>query len=173
MNTLSTITFALTIVFTTNALGQEENTKHTLRLVADAKPEPANIEDFAWLQGYWTGSGLGGECEEMWSAPVAGAMVGTFRMMNEGALQFSEFFVLAESKGEISLKLKHFDDKLHGWEEKDKFVEFKFIKAEQKTAWFEGLTYQLDEAGTLHVYVAMKQKDGTSSEGEFTFTRGS
>lgn len=150
---------------------QERHTQHTLRLEAGAIPPAAQIGEFAWLQGYWVGEGLGGTCEEMWSGPLGGAMLGTFRLLNDGRLAFTEFFVLAETDGQVSLKLKHFDPAMKGWEAQDKFEEFRLIKVKGKTAWFHGLTYQLDENGTLHVYVAMKRNDGTLGEAEFTLHR--
>jgi hypothetical protein len=155
----------------TSATAQEANTEHTLRLSEGFTPAQTSIDDFAWLHGYWVGEGLGGQCEEMWGAPLGGAMLGTFRMLEDGQLVFSEFFVLAEKEGQISMKLKHFNPDFDGWEKKDKYVEFKFIKAEDKAAYFDGLTYKLTEDGTLKVYVSMKQKDGTLDEGQFTFTK--
>ena len=40
-----------------------------------------DVEDFAWLAGYWRGEGLGGVCEEIWSEPLAGSMIGLFRLV--------------------------------------------------------------------------------------------
>ena len=34
----------------------------------------ATLEDLAWLEGSWSGDGLGGHCEEHWSAPSGGSM---------------------------------------------------------------------------------------------------
>ena len=68
-------------------------------------------------------------------------MVGTFRMVKDGKLVFSEFFTLSKQAGKIAIRLKHFGGEFKGWEEKDKFVEFPLIKVEGKTAWFGGLTY--------------------------------
>ena len=152
-------------------VAQEQNSEHTLKLAESATSPAAKIEDVAWLQGYWKGEGLGGTCEEMWSAPLGGAMVGTFRLLNENQLTFSEFFILAEQEGSLVLKLKHFDPAFKGWEEQEKFVAFPFIRAEGTTAWFNGLTYQLADNGELHVYVAIHGKDGSSQEGEFHYKR--
>ena len=151
------------------ASAQEPYSAHTMKLAAGEQPAAASIDDVAWLQGYWQGEGLDGQCEEMWSAPVGGAMLGTFRLLKEDQLQFSEFFIISEHDNSLVLKLKHFDPKFAGWEERDKFVTFRFIKAEGTTAWFEGLTYQLSDQGQLDVYVAMRGKDGTVSEGHFRY----
>lgn len=152
-------------------MAQEPFSEHTLRLAAGTPGAPAKMADVAWLEGYWTGEGLGGTCEEMWSPPLGGAMLGTFRLMKDGKLEFSEFFMLVEVEDSLVLKLKHFDAELKGWEEKDRSIEFQFIKSSGTTAWFNGLTYQLADDGVLHVYVAISSKDGSVREGEFRYQR--
>ena len=42
--------------------------------------EAPSIDDFAWLAGHWRGEGLGGVCEEVWSQPLAGTMMGSCRL---------------------------------------------------------------------------------------------
>lgn len=123
------------------------------------------------MEGYWKGEGLGGMCDEMWTPAASGSMLGTFRLMKDDKLQFSEFFMLVEEDGSLVLKLKHFDPQLNGWEAKDKFVRFPLIKVEGQTAFFSGLTYQLDEDDVLRVFVAIKQKDGSQKEGKFTYRK--
>jgi hypothetical protein len=153
------------------ALAQQSLTEHTMRANNDSQRAAAVITDVSWLGGRWVGEGLGGTCEEMWTAPLAGHMLGTFRLIKDEALDFSEFFMMAEENGSLTLKLKHFGPNLDGWEAKDKYVTFRLIKVEGKTAWFDGLTYALDDDDVLHSYVAIKQKDGQMHEGEFRFTR--
>ena len=69
----------------------------------------------------------------------------------------------------MHLKLKHFDQHLVGWESKDKSVNFPLLKVGKNTAWFGGLTYQLQDDGSLKAWVAMKKKDGTFREAEIHF----
>ena len=161
----------LSLLLSGPALAQQSLTDHTIRADDDSQRSPAVIADIAWLAGRWVGEGLGGTSEEMWTAPMAGHMLGTFRLMKNEALDFSEFFMMVEENDSIVLKLKHFGPDLNGWEAKDKFVTFRLIKIEGQTAWFDGLTYALDDDGTLHAYVAIKQKDGPMREGEFRYTR--
>jgi hypothetical protein len=169
--------FALLLLVVTGILGslqpepQKQATKNTQQLATGEARQPATLSDVSWLRGEWIGEGLGGQADEIWSAPMAGTMVGTFRLVNEGKLVFSEFFMLVEEQKSLTLKLKHFDSKMKGWEEKEKFTEFKLIKVEHQTAWFDGLTYRLDKNNVLHAYVAMKQKDGSLQEGEFVFRK--
>lgn len=152
-----------------NAWCQSELTRNTKKLDAGESPGAAKLKDVAWLTGIWRGDGLGGICEETWNPPLAGGMAGTFRLVKDEKLEFSEFFILSETDGSLSLKLRHFDARFHGWETKDKFVEFKLISVEDKTAWFDGLTYRLNEDGSMNAFVAIKQRDGTMREGVFTY----
>ena len=153
------------------ALAQESNTSHTKRLGKDGKSAPATLADVKWLVGNWKGEGLGQQATESWAPAAAGNMLGTFRLINKkNRLVFSEFFILQEVNKSLVLRLKHFDADFKGWEEKDKYVEFKLIKVEGRTAWFDGLTYQIDEHGKLHAWVAMKTKNGFK-EVEFVFSR--
>uniref|UniRef100_UPI0025FCD590 DUF6265 family protein n=1 Tax=Algoriphagus sp. TaxID=1872435 RepID=UPI0025FCD590 len=65
-------------------------------LEKDQKPGEGNITDLEWLEGFWTGTGFGGECEEVWMPAVDGNMVGTFRFWSEGKLIFSEFMNIVQ-----------------------------------------------------------------------------
>lgn len=152
-----------------NAHAEEMLTAHTMKAATDAKPADAELSDFEWLQGAWKGEGLGADCDETWSSPAGGCMLGTFRMAKDEELIFTEFFMLVRNETGIVLKLKHFGSDFTGWETKDKSVDFPLIKVENKTAYFGGLTYQLQDDGSLKAYVAMKKKDGTYSEGKFHF----
>ena len=63
----------------------------------------------AWLAGYWRGTGLGGECEELWSEPLADRMLGSFALVRDDKLVFSEALELVEEEGSLVLKIRHFD----------------------------------------------------------------
>lgn len=98
-------------------------------------------------------------------------MVGTFRMVKDDSLTFSEFFYLIQTEQGTVLRVKHFNPDFTGWEEKDKSVDFPLIKVEGKTAWFHGLTYATQPDGSLRVFVAMKSKDDSFREAQFHFQR--
>lgn len=150
---------------------QESLTQHTLKFDKEAPAVALNLDGQKWLIGYWVGPGLGGECDELWMPAQGGIMTGTFRFVSEGKLQFSEIFQLAEHDGKWTLRLKHFHADMKGWEEKDKFVDFPLIKAEPNALYFNGLTYKLNEAGDLDVFLAMRKKDGSMNEVTFAFKR--
>jgi len=165
MNRIVCCIVALT--FASTVSGQDKLTEHTLKRTNPDTKVAVDLSEFAWIQGSWKGSGLGADCDEMWGAPAGGCMLGTFRMVSEGKLNFTEFFMLTTVDGQTVLQLKHFGDDFVGWETKDKFVAFPLIKVEGKAAYFEGLTYAVQEDGSLKAWVAMKKKDGGYQEGSF------
>ncbi|MCR9199217.1 MAG: DUF6265 family protein [Planctomycetaceae bacterium] len=153
------------------AAADEKLTEHTVRLKEGTAAATADLSEFQWLRGEWKGPGLGAECHETWSAPAGGCMVGTFRMVEDDELRFSEFFYLIQTEQGTVLRVKHFNPDFTGWEEKDKSVDFPLVKVEGKTAWFQGLTYATQADGSMKVFVAMKRKDGSYNEGQFHFRR--
>jgi hypothetical protein len=65
--------------------------------------------------------------------------------------------------------LKHFNRDLSPWEDKDRWLEFRLVKIDGQTAYFNGLTYHRD-GDALIVKLAMRTRDGSRIE-TFQFTR--
>ena len=135
-----------------------------------ADPGAVAIEDFAWLEGSWEGTGLGGDCEEIWSAPRAGALLGLFRLVRDGEPVFYELMQIAEDEEGLALKVKHFSPAFSAWEEKDQAVRFGFESLEARTARFKGLTLSRD-GDQLEIRVTFRDDDGTRRVERFDFTR--
>lgn len=115
-----------------------------VRTLAEGQASPpATVDDVSWLAGRWIGEGLGGCSEENMAPPVGGQMMGMFRQTKaDGSLWFYEFYTIAPKGDSITLRLKHFNPDLTGWEEKDGFVEFPLVAIEKGAVYFDGLTYQ-------------------------------
>ena len=171
MKYLITVAAALFILFVPN-YAQVKNTKNTLKLAEGAAGEKVTISDAAWLAGSWRGTGLGGFSEETWSQPEGGAMVGTYRLIKDDKPVFYEMMWLLETEGTLTLRLKHFNPDLTGWEEKDKSVDFKFVKKDGKRLYFSGLTFEQASKNKLNIYLALKQRDGSLKEEVFKMQRG-
>ena len=140
-------------------------TEHTLKLESGADGAKAELKEFEFLQGAWQGSGFDADCDEMWSAPSGSCMVGTFRMVKNDQLQFSEFCMIQrDSDGRVTLLLKHFTPNFVGWEKKEGYVSFPLVKVEQRAAYFAGLTYALQTDGSLRIWVAIENQDGKTQE---------
>jgi hypothetical protein len=160
----------LTSVLSLAVSAQSKLTENTLKLDEGSKATAAKIAEFEWLSGTWSGSGLGGTIEEIWSKPQNGAMMGMFRLFSGGKLSFYEFITLEERDGGMVMRLKHFDPNFVGWEEKDKTVDFPFIKKDGQRYHFRGLTFEL-KGESMDVFLAMRSKDGTYREAKFDYKR--
>lgn len=169
MRHLLTVVAALFILGTTYS--QVKNIDNTLKLAEGQLGERATIADASWLAGSWRGTGLGGSSEETWSQPDGGIMVGTYRLIKDGKPVFYEMMWLMETEGTLILRLKHFSPDLVGWEEKDKTVDFKFVKKEGKRLYFSGLTFEHAAKDELNIYLALRQRDGTLKEEAFRMKR--
>ena len=160
----------LLILLNLLSLGVCAQIDHTMQLEEGASSPPASIELMAWVQGAWLGEGLGGLCEEVWSSAKGRSMLGTFRMIKNNKLMFSEFMEIAEIDGSLLLRLKHFGNDFVGWEEKDKYVEFKLVKVTDDTIYFDGLTYKKTGENSMEVYVVIDSGE-TTQEAKFIYTR--
>ena len=141
-----------------------ENTVAYDSLVGSPK---ATINDFSWIEGYWKGEAMGGIIEEVWTAPLAGAMMGSFKMAEGNTVVFYELETLTEENGTVILRLKHFGADLKGWEKKDDTVDFKLVKFSKDKAYFDGLTFELVSPNELNIYVVIEEENSAE---EFKFS---
>ena len=153
------------------ASAQQQITENTVRLADGAASPPATLGGMAWLAGSWTGEGLGGQVEEIWSPAQAGAMMGMFRLLRDGQTAFYELMTLVEENGSLVLRVKHFNPDLTGWEDKGESVDFALVAVDGDRFLFDGLTFhrRADDAMTIHVVIS--SKDGTVREEVFRYAR--
>lgn len=159
-----------------NAAGQaaavQGSTPNTMRLEPGASRTPARVADLGWLAGRWVGDGLGGQVEETWSQPQAGAMVGYFRLVKDGKPVFYEIMTLLEAEGSVEMRLKHVNPDMTGWEEKADYVTFKLIKHDDTGAYFSGLTFKRMGPDQIDGYLALRNRtSNTVREEKFTYRR--
>ncbi|MFC4721255.1 DUF6265 family protein [Geojedonia litorea] len=128
--------------------------------LADLKLEP-KLENIAWIAGNWKGEAFGGQVEENWSQPSGGSMMATFKLINNGKVSFYEIEIIREVDNTLVLQLKHFNNDLKGWEEKDKTIDFPLKEITSNKVIFEGMTFEKVNANEMNVYVDLHQKDGT------------
>jgi hypothetical protein len=138
--------------------------QNIVRLEAGAEPGKATLADVAWLAGWWRGHGLGGDVEEVWTKPAAGSMIGMFRVIRDNKLWFSELMSLSEENGSLVLRVKHFHPDLKGWEEKDKSLDFKLVRIDDRGAWFDGLSLLKDGNNGMRAVVLIKGRGETAFE---------
>jgi len=155
------------------AYGQEKETANTLKLSGTVRPK-ATINDIAWLAGHWKGTALGGVTEEIWSPPMANSMMGSYRLIkNDTLIVFYEIVTITENNGSLTLKLKHFNKDLTGWEEKNEVREFKLVKKEKNKLWFEGMTFEVIDENNFQVFLAIQKRNGEVIEEVFPYKKAS
>ena len=129
-----------------------------------------DLSKFSWLSGYWLGDGFGGVSEEYWSVPSTGSMIGLYKHYKDGKVTFYELMSMSEHDGKFSLRLKHFNQNMTAWEEKDDFVDFSFVSATDTRIDFKGLVYELMSEDEMEVRLKLKQ-DGVVRTEVFHFKR--
>jgi len=170
MKKITTLIFAM-ILLSECLCGQVKLTKNTLRLDKSHKSVKADVGLMAWIAGTWTGKGLGGKVEESWSKPKGNVMMGMFRLIQNDKPTFYEFMTFVVKNGTLMLRLKHFTEDMVSWEEKEKTVDFRFIKKESNRYYFQGLTFENVSDNELRIYLALRQKDKTYKEMFFKFAK--
>jgi hypothetical protein len=128
-----------------------------------------SLSQMEWLAGYWVGPGLGGHCEEVWLPATDNSMIGAFRYLREGKIVFTEYLVIEEHNQTLTLRVKHFSRDLSAWEEKEQWANFKLIRIEGQTAWFNGLVLH-HEGDSLTISLAIRSKEGMRTE-TFNYAR--
>ena len=99
-------------------------------------------------------------------------MVGYFRLVRDNKPVFYEILTLLEVEGSVDLRLKHVNPDMTGWEEKNGFVTFRFVKQDATGVWFEGLTFRRLGEDRLEAFLALRNRtDGTVREEKLVYRR--
>lgn len=141
---------------------------------AQAEPGDAGQSpqgDLSWLEGCWSGSGLGGAVSECWMSVPDGRMIGAFQFVNEGELGFSEMLMIGEVEGVSGYHVKHFNPDFTGWEARDEQVSFPLVSVETGRAVFEGLIYERVGETGLRVHLDMQTTQGATRTVVFDMNR--
>jgi hypothetical protein len=158
-------------IFLASSCSSAQNDTHTLSLAPGQESPDATIDQVAWIQGNWAGEAFGGTVEEVWNPPSAGSMMGMFKSEKDGVVNFYELMIIAEQDNTLIMKLKHFNEDLTGWEEKEETVDFPLVKLEPKAAYFDGLTFEKISEEEMHVYVVVGMEEGKKQEMKFVYKR--
>ena len=75
------------------------------------------LDDLEWLSGHWFSDDEA--YEEVWIAPKAGSMSGSFRWVFENGKQILEYLVIEEKNKQIFLRFKHFEVDYIPWEKEE------------------------------------------------------
>jgi hypothetical protein len=134
--------------------------------------------DLAWLTGSWHARIGVDEVEEHWSSLRGGTLMAMFRWVRGGSVLFYEIEVLEQEGEHVYLRVKHFDPKLIGWEEKGAPHEFLLVELSERGAVFFELgkpgqrwaVYEREGPNKLRAYFT-RDREPDSHPGVFEFVR--
>jgi hypothetical protein len=108
--------------------------------VSTTLPAPkATLADLAWLAGRWQGSWGPRVAQQVWTAPKAGVMMGTFQLAENDKTLVLELFTVVEESGGIKFHLRHFTTSLVAWEKSGPTV-LNLASADPRSVAFENPT---------------------------------
>lgn len=137
----------------------------------DTSPN-AYLKQVDWIEGHWRGEAFGGIAEEIWSPPLGGSMMFSFKLADENGISFYELGHIIEKENTILMQLKHFDSVLRGWESKEETIDFKLVKIEPGIVYFDGLTMEKIDENHINVYVRVgNEEEGKAKEVLFAYER--
>lgn len=152
--------------------GIARRTPHTVTASAEAAQPRAEIGQLAWLAGHWQGAGFGGLNEELWSQPIAGAMMGSYRLIKDGKTVFYEMLNIVEQNNSLVMRLKHFSHDFVGWESKAEHVSFPLVHITETAVYFDALTFYRQNEDRLTIFLAMTDRQsGEVREQKFVLQR--
>lgn len=145
------------------------NAQNTLSFPENGTSPKADLSAIAWMEGHWRGEAFGGITEEIWSPPLGGSMLFSFRLVNDGEVSFYELGHIRQVDSTLVFELKHFHGDLKGWEEKDEVQSFRLIKVDGDRVYFEGFTFERINAEEINIYGLIGNDDGTAEEVVFNY----
>lgn len=131
-------------------------------------PPSATLKNLEWIAGSWKGEAFGGEVEELWAPSSGNSMMGMFKSISAGKINFYEFMIIEEIDNTMILRLKHFHHDLKGWEEKDITIDFPLVKTESNKIYFDGYTFEKINDSQINVYALIGPK-GKTKEVKFVY----
>lgn len=166
---MKNLMLSLVLLFSTTITFSQNKFQKTLSKT-DSIEALGSFKNIDWLTGHWRGEAFGGIVEEIWSQPEAGTMMFSFRLIKNNEIGFYEFGFIQQKGNSLVLKLKHFNNDLTGWEEKDKWVEFPLVKQDQNTTWFDGFTIEKVNDNEINMYVRIGN-EGEVKEAHFNYRK--
>ncbi len=105
---------------------------------ADATNPPSkpSLGEFAWLAGRWQGAWGPRVAQQVWTAPKAGIMMGTFQLAENDKTLVLELFTMVDGSDGIKFHLRHFTPSLVAWEKPGPTV-LDLLSADAKSIVFE------------------------------------
>lgn len=119
----------------------------------------ATLQELSWMEGHWKGEAFGGITEEIWSPPLGGSMMFSFKLVVNGEVNFYELGHIRQLDETLVYELKHFGSDLKGWEEKEEVQRFKLVKVDGNRLYFEGFTFEKVGEKEINIYGLIHKSD--------------
>jgi hypothetical protein len=136
--------------------------------------QPATLADLSWFAGRWVDDAGGNLSEENWTAPSGDSMQGMWRYVSGGKARIYELLTITAEDGGIVMRLRHFDPKLVGREDKTAPLALKLVSWKSRAAVFEGpavgaagLVRLSDASPSDDTFVCTLDKEGKKEEYSF------
>ncbi len=137
----------------------------------------SKLVSLGFISGSWRTEFGGDQLEEYWSLPSGNSMMGVFRWIKGGRVWMNELLTIIDEGEHAVFRLKHFDARMVGWEEKAEALTMKLVRNEASEAVFEGtkgeqpLRFTYKKVGEGLLIRIESFRDGKPKTDEFTFHR--
>lgn len=146
------------------------NAQNTLSFNEGNTSPKATLNQVSWIEGHWKGEAFGGTTEEIWSPPLGGTMMFSFKHVVDENVNFYELGHIRQQGETLVYELKHFGGDLKGWEEKEDKVSAQLVKVEGNRFYFEGFTFEKIDESEMNIYVLIDD-NGNSDEVKFNYKK--
>lgn len=123
------------------------------------------------MEGHWKGEAFGGITEEIWTPPLGGSILFSFKLVVEDKVIFYELGHIRQLGETLVFELKHFNDDLKGWEEKNEIQSFKFVKSDANRFYFDGFIFEKISSNEINIYGLIHQYNGNVKEVKFNYKK--
>ncbi|MCB0477214.1 MAG: hypothetical protein KDC84_03570 [Crocinitomicaceae bacterium] len=117
------------------------------------------IDKMGWIEGSWKSSGEKITIQETWTRNGAHSMMAVASIYEQDKIILFEVCTITEEKGTLILRIRHFDNQLNAWEEKNSPKLLPLIKAEKNRIYFHGYTFEKNGKDQMTLYIQSTPKD--------------
>ena len=142
-----------------------------LIFAASLSCDAAQMDTFEWLQGCWSGEGLGGKIDECWVKSDDGIYTAVFQLQHDGRQSFSEIVQLTNVGDIVEMRVKHFTPEFVQWKsDKGTHHTFTLQEVSGTRAEFDGLIYEYKD-NKLHIEIDLSDDPNKPQISRFTLVK--
>ncbi|MBD3648285.1 MAG: hypothetical protein HUJ31_12730 [Pseudomonadales bacterium] len=108
--------------------------------------QAGDLDALSFMTGHWVAAG-DDNYEEVWLAPAAGTLPGSFRWVFPNGRQVLEYLVIEETDEGVFFRFKHFNPNYEAWEKEPNT--YRLTAVDESSATFERVSDNMDVPKTL------------------------